>query len=122
MNPENTRPEVTVYYDGACPLCTREIAHYRKSRGAERLAFVDVTICGPEALGAAGLTRNAALARMHVRLADGSTASGAAAFAALWRQLPGFASAGRIAGLPVVLPTLELGYRAFIVVRRLWRR
>jgi predicted DCC family thiol-disulfide oxidoreductase YuxK len=114
-------PGATVYYDGACPLCSREIAHYRQARGAGRLDFVDVARCAPAALPP-GLTRGAALARMHVRLDDDSIVSGAAAFAALWRQLPGYAWAGRIASLPVILPLLEAGYRVFIRVRRLWRR
>jgi predicted DCC family thiol-disulfide oxidoreductase YuxK len=120
MDTQPAAPDATVYYDGACPVCSREIAQYRAARGADRLAFIDVTSCAPASLGQ-GLTPEAALARMHVRLADGQLASGAAAFVALWRRLPGFAWAGRLAGLPVVLPLLELGYRGFLRARRLWR-
>jgi predicted DCC family thiol-disulfide oxidoreductase YuxK len=111
----------TVYYDGACPVCTAEIAQYRRAEGADRVAFVDVSRCAPEALGP-GLTREVALARMHVRREDGSLASGAAAFAELWRQLPRLSWAGRLAALPPVLWILELGYRLFLRIRRLWRR
>lgn len=111
----------TVFYDGGCPICSREISQYRRAVGAERLAFVDAADCPPEAL-ADGLTRDAALARLHVRLADGSMVSGVAAFAALWRQLPRLAWAGRIAGAPVVLPCLDLGYQMFLKLRRFWRR
>jgi predicted DCC family thiol-disulfide oxidoreductase YuxK len=111
----------TVYYDGACPLCSREIAHYRQAKGAQRLAFVDAVNCDPAMLGP-DLNRETALSAMHVRLADNTMVSGAAAFAALWRQLPGFAWAGRLASLPVLLPILELGYRVFVRLRRLWRR
>jgi len=59
---------------------------------------------------------------MHVRRADGTLASGAAAFAELWQQLPKLAWAGRIASSALVLPVLEVGYRAFLMIRRLWRR
>lgn len=121
MHGTQSQPPATIYYDGACPVCSREIAQYRKAKGGDRLAFIDVSACGPEALGA-DLTRDAALARMHVRRADGTLASGAAAFAELWRQLPRFAWAGRIASSALVLPMLEFGYRAFLRVRRLWRR
>ncbi|CAH0128492.1 thiol-disulfide oxidoreductase DCC family protein [Roseomonas sp. CECT 9278] len=120
MNTSSAAPTTTVYYDGACPICSREIAQYRKVQGAERLDFVDVTACDANGLGP-GLSRDAALARMHVRRADGSLASGAAAFAEIWQQLPKLAWAGRLAASPIVLPVLELGYRVFLRVRRLWR-
>jgi predicted DCC family thiol-disulfide oxidoreductase YuxK len=120
MDPTTTAPSATVYYDGACPICSREIAQYRKATGADRLAFVDVNASAGDALGP-GLTRDAAMARMHVRRADGTLVSGAAAFAELWRQLPGLAWAGRIAASPLVLPVLEVGYWAFLRLRRLWR-
>ena len=120
MNPSTPAPTTTVYYDGACPICSREIAQYRKVQGAERLDFVDVTACDPTGLGP-GLSREAALARMHVRRADGSLASGAAAFAEIWQQLPKLAWAGRLAASPIVLPVLEIGYRVFLRVRRIWR-
>ncbi len=109
----------TVYYDGACPVCSREIAHYRRQRGAESLRFVDVSQGGDPA---PDLSREAALARMHVRLPDGSLRDGAAAFAALWRSLPGWRWLGRIASLPGIAQALELGYRGFLRGRRMWRR
>lgn len=109
----------TVYYDGACPVCSREIAHYRTRRGAETLAFVDVSQqaeLGPD------LDRDAALRRMHVRMADGSLRDGAAAFAAIWRALPGWRWLGRVAAWPGIAQGLELGYRGFLATRRVWRR
>jgi predicted DCC family thiol-disulfide oxidoreductase YuxK len=121
MNSTTTAPAATVYYDGACPICSREIAQYRKAAGADCLTFVDVSASVGDALGV-GLTRDAALSRMHVRRADGALVSGAAAFAELWRQLPRLAWAGRFASSPLILPVLELGYRAFLRIRRLLRR
>jgi predicted DCC family thiol-disulfide oxidoreductase YuxK len=115
-----TNPTATVYYDGACPVCAREIAHYRTRQGADALAWVDVATCPPTALGA-GLDRDAALSAMHVRLADGTLVQGAAAFGAIWRGLPGFAWLGRFLALPGVTPLAELGYRAFLRVRKIWR-
>jgi len=37
-----TIPALTVYFDGACPLCRREIAHYRSRDRAARIAFLDI--------------------------------------------------------------------------------
>ena len=105
----------TIYYDGACPLCAMEIAHYRKQEGADNLCFRDVSNTdeapGPD------LSREAALARFHIRKEDGTLVSGAAAFVAIWDDLPKWRWAARMARLPLVLPLMELGYRMFLPVR-----
>lgn len=119
MRTEPTKA-AAVYFDGSCPVCSREIAVYQRAQGAQEVDFVDVTRCEQAQLGPS-LSTEAALARLHVRLADGRLVSGAAAFAALWLSLPRLAWAGRIASLPVVLPALELAYRGFLKLRRLWR-
>lgn len=119
------RPALTVYYDGACPLCRSEIGLYQGCNGAERVAFVDVArMSGGAAI--AGLDRAAALARFHVRRADGTLLSGAAGFAELWRTLPGWRWLGRLVALPGILQATELTYRGFLLIRpaiqRRWRR
>ncbi|MFS8063942.1 MAG: thiol-disulfide oxidoreductase DCC family protein [Luteimonas sp.] len=113
-------PPATVYFDGACPVCSREIGMYRRQPGAGAVRWVDVAQCEPTALGA-GLTRAAAMARLHVRRADGTLVSGARAFTELWRALPRWAWAGRLLGSGPGLWLLEAAYRVFLVVRRSWR-
>jgi predicted DCC family thiol-disulfide oxidoreductase YuxK len=116
--------DLTVFYDGACPLCNAEIGLYRGCRGAERIAFVDIVAAGSGQL-APGLDCQAALKRFHVRSADGSLASGAAGFGYLWLALPGWRWLGRIVLLPGILQVTELTYRGFLNVRpalqRIWR-
>lgn len=104
-----------IYHDGACPLCTAEIAHYRRARGAEALRFTDVSTADP--FIGEDLTREAALKRFHVRDHSGALLSGAEAFAALWRTLPGWRWLGRIVGARHVLPLAEAAYRAFLPLR-----
>ena len=70
--------DLTVYFDGSCPLCRAEIGHYRKQRGAETIAFVDVS--DADVPLACGIDRDAAMARFHVRESDGRLLSGAEAF------------------------------------------
>lgn len=116
--PDDAR--TTVYFDGACPVCAREVAMYRRQPGGEALAWVDVSRCEASALGA-DLDRPTALARMHVRRADGRLVSGAAAFVALWQVLPRWAWLGRLFGSRPAVALLEFAYRGFLVVRRVWR-
>lgn len=108
----------TVFYDGACPVCRREIAAYRGMAGMEAVAWCDVS--DPRAQ-VPGLDREAALARFHVRRGDGRIVSGAAAFLAVWRRNPRLGRVARILDRQPFLAVLELGYRGFLAVRRLWR-
>ena len=109
-----------VYFDGGCPLCSREIAAYRAARGGDQLNWVDAQDCPEPELGPA-LNRQAALARLHVRLPDGTLLSGAAAFVAIWQRLPAFRGLAWIARVPGALFLMEAGYRGFLRIRRLWR-
>ena len=110
-----------VYYDGGCPLCRAEIATYQRAEGGDALLWVDAHACTPSELGT-DLARPAALARLHVRRADGTLVRGAAAFAEIWSALPRWAWLARLARLPGVLPVLDLGYAGFLRLRPLWRR
>lgn len=101
-----------VFYDGACPLCRREIAHYRKLRGATRVSWIDIAH-DDASLEAHGLRREVALARFHVRDRAGHWHSGAWAFAELWSNLAGYRWLA--AGLRAMrlLPLLDRAYVHF---------
>ncbi len=104
---------LTVYYDGACPLCRAEIAHYQRCKGADHVAFVDVSTQEP----GDSLSRDEALARFHVRGPDGTLISGAAAFARLWRTLPRWRVLGVVVATPPLLHVAEAIYRLFLPLR-----
>ena len=116
--PENETP-VIVFYDGGCPLCAWEIKHYAAQDRRQNLCFVDVSN-ETDALPAS-LQREDALRRLHV-MTDGGLKSGAEAFTAIWSVLPGWRYAAAIARVPLMVPLLEAGYRAFLLVRPLVSR
>ena len=114
---------LTVLYDGACPLCRREIGLYRSLQPLQ----ADAPVCFADVSNAAsplppGTTREQLLARFHVRSRDGQLLSGAQAFLALWAALPGWrwlALAGRLPGMAWVM---EGGYRLFLHWRPMLQR
>jgi predicted DCC family thiol-disulfide oxidoreductase YuxK len=103
---------VTVWFDGACPVCIREIALMRRLDRNQAIDFIDAS--RPETT--CPINRADALARFHAQQ-DGTLYSGAAAFAAMWRVIPLLRPLGLAARNPVVLALLERAYRAFLKIR-----
>jgi predicted DCC family thiol-disulfide oxidoreductase YuxK len=103
---------VTVWYDGGCPLCLREIALMRRLDSAGAIAFIDL-----EGDGTCPLDRAAMLARFHAQERGGPALVGAEAFAAMWRAVPVLRPLGLAARWPPLLRLLERGYVGFLRVR-----
>jgi len=113
--PTKASPALTVLYDGACPLCKREIGVYRNLRSDTPVCFADVSDASVSL--PSGTTRQQLLARFHVQRESGELLSGAQAFLALWSVMPGWrwlALAGRVPGVAWLL---ERTYRLFLRVR-----
>jgi len=104
--------QLTVWHDGACPLCRREIALMRRLDRARAIDFVDAR--ADEA--ACPIDQAALLSRFHAR-ENGIMLSGAAAFAATWRAIPVLRPLGLAARSPWVLRLLERAYLGFLRVR-----
>lgn len=102
-----------VWYDGACPLCVREIALMRRLDTREAIEFVDVAPDG----AACPVDRTLLLARFHAQESGGPILSGAAAFAAMWRAIPLLRPLGIVARNRLVLKLLERVYVAFLRIR-----
>ncbi len=105
-----------VLYDGACPLCAREIAHYAGLSPLGPVCFADVS-AAPEGDLGFGIDRRSALARMHVVEPDGTVVTGARAFIALWKRMPGWRWLGWLSSVPPAPWLLEVAYRGFLRVR-----
>lgn len=107
---------LTVLYDGACPLCRREIAHYQRLDRHSRMLWLDIGN-QPELLGDSGIDHREALAYFHTIGPDGRLYPGASGFAAIWSRLPRYRWLARFCRLPGVLPVLEWLYRRFAALR-----
>lgn len=107
---------LTVFHDGSCPLCRREIALAQKMTASENIAFVDVSTMHLSDV-APGLSADTAMRRFHVRRADGTLLSGAAAFIALWSQTPRLKWLAKLARWPAVIGALDVVYSGVLIVR-----
>jgi len=103
--------DVEVYYDGACPMCAREIAMLRRLDRAGRIRFADIAAPGFDA-GTVGVSQEALMARIHGRLPDGTLIDGVEVFRRLYTAV-GFGPAVALTRLPGVTQLLDAAYAGF---------
>jgi predicted DCC family thiol-disulfide oxidoreductase YuxK len=106
---------VQVFYDGACPLCSREVRHYRKRDREGRIDWIDIARPDfrPEDFG---LDLQRLQQVMHARLPDGRVVTQVGAFVKIWEALPWSPFTGLlrlILKIPGMLALANLFYRAF---------
>jgi predicted DCC family thiol-disulfide oxidoreductase YuxK len=107
-----------VFYDGECPLCSREIQEYRHQDVHGLLCFHDISAPGFDS-SAFHLDPQALHTFFHVQTLSGATFIGVKAFQQIWLRLPAFAWVARLSSLPGVAWLLEGVYRCFARVRPL---
>ncbi len=115
----NHTPEkkLSIYYDGACIVCSREMTHYKKIDAGQCFRFVD--IASPEFDPVAEkIDREAADRALHVKTEDGRVVTRVAAFAEIWKRLPGHGWMARLASFRALQPVLNFGYDVFARLRR----
>lgn len=109
MQPFSTRDRgdrLTVYFNGACPICAAEIAHYQRisKEDPKGPIWADLSLSEDreKAIAQLGLTRDALVKRLHVLDGEGRVYSGIEAFIALWEALPRYRWAARLVSLPLI--------------------
>lgn len=119
--------QLTILYDGGCPLCLREVRFLeRRDRrcnpGAGRLAFVDIDAADYDPARHGGIGYREAMGRIHAIAADGSVLVDVAVF----RQAYALIGLGWLyapTGWPLVAPLMNRLYGLWAAARlRLTRR
>lgn len=106
---------LTVFYDGACPLCIREIGLLRRLDKNQRIDFLDVS--PPDAAEFCPIPQKTLLARFTVRRGDGELVDGAEAFTEAWSQIPWLVWLRPIGRFPPTRWILNGIYAGFLKVR-----
>lgn len=116
----NTK-NICIYYDGLCHLCSREINQYRKMKGSENIAFVDITGSHFDA-NKAGLDPVKVHQSLHVRDKSGALHIGVDAFVRIWSELPSLKFLVPIAQIKPIYAALNYLYTGFAQLRPLLPR
>lgn len=112
--PATTRLEV--FFDGGCPACRREMAHYRAQPGSDAIRFTDAAH-DLGRLGEVGLDPMAAIATLHARDGEGTWHVGVPAFREIWRRLPRYAPWARRFAWLIDSRALAWAYAVFCRLR-----
>jgi predicted DCC family thiol-disulfide oxidoreductase YuxK len=103
---------LTVYYDGKCGLCRREIEYYKRVAPADRFVWLDIAT-DPASLADLDISQADALRRLHARDASGVLYVGVAAFIAIWQGLNYWRYLAMIVNLPFLKPLAAFTYDRF---------
>ncbi len=109
---------VQVFYDGDCPLCSKEIALLKRMDRRERVLFTDIAApdFDPAALGRSW---EALMDRIHGRLPDGTWIEGVEVFRQLYAAV-GLGWVASLMRLPVISWLLDWSYEVFAKNRLRW--
>jgi predicted DCC family thiol-disulfide oxidoreductase YuxK len=109
-----------VLFDGGCPMCRREIAHYQRLDRAGAVLWRDI-VSDPRAPEAAGVSWDDAMRRLHVIDPVGAVHTGARAFVVVWQALPRYRwLAHAVVAVPGLVGLMDRAYVVFADWR--WRR
>jgi len=79
--------DLSVYFDGACPLCIREVNYYQRHDPEGHIRWVDISAADFDAKRE-GLDPKRVHEVMHVKSYRGRVYTELDAFLAIWRVLP----------------------------------
>jgi predicted DCC family thiol-disulfide oxidoreductase YuxK len=110
--------DIGLFFDGACPLCSREVAFIRRLDRQRRVRLVD--IAAPDFDPAAvGRELGSLMARIHARLPDGTWLEGVEVFRRVYAAI-GLGPLAALTRLPGFSWLTERAYDTFARNRLRW--
>lgn len=102
---QGQKDKLTVYYNGACPVCRAEMTHYKEKTKdrADEFVWCDASV-DPEGAAKAGLDWETSLRRLHVQQGSAPLYVGFDAMLAVWRRLPGYIWLARFFSVAGIYP------------------
>ena len=107
---------ITVFYDGKCSLCSKEIAYYKKIAPSDKFTWCDITV-DSNSFTQRGFSLSSGLMFFHVEDDSGTMHTSLDAFIIVWKELRGWRYLAKIASLPVLKPLINRLYKIFAAYR-----
>ena len=101
-------PDLTLLYDGGCPLCVREVRFLRSRDRDQRLAFVDIDASDYDPMAHGGIGYRA-MGRIHAIDGSGTVLRDVAVFREAYRLI-GLGWIYRPTRLPLIAPLVDAVY------------
>jgi len=120
-----TTPDLTVFYNTKCPVCTTGVDWQKRKLvdavKAGRIVFRDINL-EPQALAEFGVGVDDVRRRLHALDQAGRLIVGADVVLATWRATPGEGWLASLLGAPGVRAATRFGYDRFADLLWLWNK
>lgn len=103
---------ITVFYDGKCGLCSKEINYYRNIAPDGVFNWQDITVSA-EDLKKEGIRLCEGLKLLHAKDISGKIYIGVDAFILIWKQLKHWKLLAAIISLPLIRQATNFVYKIF---------
>ena len=103
---------ITVYYDGSCPICQKEICHYKKISTTQNIIWHDISK-DTDCLKNIGISQVEALKWLYSKDQNGAVLRGLDSFILIWRQLERWRILSYLVSCPGIKQVLQAAYYLF---------
>tara|TARA_B100000475_G_C14903906_1_gene275887 strand:- start:156 stop:515 length:360 start_codon:yes stop_codon:yes gene_type:complete len=103
---------ITVFFDGKCSICRREINYYKKISNSSNINWHDIANY-PEKLNQINITQSQALKFLHALDNNNKIHIGVDAFILIWTQLKYWKLLAKFISIPIIKKLTSIIYDKF---------